>query len=247
MKKTKLFLAMFGLSCLTVQANEVEVYSKVGLPGVAVGAGYGINEYVSVRADYATLGSIKRDFKKREFAYNAKLKNDKLNLMVDFFPFKNGFRITSGLGLLATKASATGHVKNPINQRFKLGNQTYHIQIDEKDKAYAEIKYPSVSPYLGLGYGHHIKQKNGNEWGFLFDVGVYFGSAKTHLSLSQTLNDKLVDADQVASQASGTARTRAESQAYINQNLEQERSKVSEVSSRFKVLPAVSLGISYNF
>lgn len=244
MNITRLPIAfLIGMTSISTSsyASDINVYSKVGLPGLTLGAGYNVNEYIGVRADYATLGSIKREFEEDEISYNAKLKNDKFNLMLDLYPFKGGFRLTSGLGMISTKLNANGHSRLASKQEFKLGDKKYEINISSDDQVSAQIKYPSVSPYLGIGYGHNIKQTNG-EWGFLFDVGVYFGKPKTQLSLSNSLNDKLAEAEKRA----GNISTK-EAQENIDYHLNKAREDLSSSVGKLKVLPALSLGISYHF
>lgn len=214
------------------------IYGKSGLPGFTLGVGYGFNEYVTARADFATLGTIKRKITSDDVTFDAAFSNNKVNLLVDIFPFANGFRLTSGLGLLSTKLSAKGYPTNTISQQFKFGESTYSIQVDQNDNINAEVRFPKASPYLGLGYGHHFKQQNGNELGFLFDLGVYIGKPTSTLNISQSLNDKLAAAEKVTDRNS--SRT-------VKQDIDSEKAKIDEVLNKVPVLPVISLGISYRF
>lgn len=245
MKALKMLtVGLLGLYSATSSAylvKDVEVYGKAGLPGFGVGVGYALHDKVTVRGDFASLGAINRDFKQRDIDYHAKLKNDKLNVMFDFFPFDNGLRVTSGLGFLSTKLTATGTGRSASNQTFKIGNKTYNIAIDGNDNINASLTYPSVSPYIGLGYGHHIKQQNGGEWGFLFDVGMYLGKGKTSIGVSSSLMDKLVAAEQEL----GVSTERA--QQLVNERINNEKSRFTDKVDKFRVLPAISLGVSYRF
>lgn len=243
-KVTVLALSILGALSGQTLAQEIDdfnVYGRAGLPGFGVGLGYALNDNLTLRTDLTTLGTIKRDFKQGDVDYQAKLKNDKINVMLDYFPFESGFRFTSGIGLLSTKLSATGHGRSLTNHTFKIGDKTYNVAIDGNDSVNAEYKYPAISPYIGLGFGHHIKQQNGGEWGFLFDMGLYLGKGKSSVSINDSLNQKLLNAEQ----SLGTST--AEAQRIVNNSIEAEKRNFADKVSKYKVLPAISIGVSYHF
>lgn len=238
--KTAAAALLVFLSTSALATDGLSVYSKLGLPGFTIGTGYNFNENFGVRADYATLGSITYDFDDDDISYQAKLKNDKINLALDYFPFANGFRLTSGIGLLPTKLTASGHGKSSISKSFTIGDQKYDITIDGNDSVNAEVKYSSVSPYLGLGYGHHIKQGKG-EWGFLFDFGVYFSKPRTSLGVSSSLYDKLLEAEKTS------GRDLSQAKVEIDNRIEAEKASLQDKVGKIKMLPALSFGVSYHF
>lgn len=129
----------------------VEVYGKAGFAGV--GVGYGVNERFTVRGDFMTVGSPSHDFDEDDIKYDVELKNNKFNLMADYFPMNNGFRITAGLGFGKTKLDGYGVARNQTTHNLKIGNQRYDIAVTGNDKVYAKVEYPNVSPYIGIGWG----------------------------------------------------------------------------------------------
>lgn len=253
MRKSVLNLFAVGLcglvstSAMAVYVPDTAVYGRVGTSGIGVGGAYALSENVTLRGDFSSFGAIKRDFKQRDINYSAKVKNDKLNLMFDFFPFDNGLRLTSGLGFLRTSLTATGVASSSGNRSFKIGNRTYNLTMDSNDTVNASFKYPVVSPYIGLGYGHHIKQQKGGEWGFLVDLGVYLGKGKSSLNVSQSLNDKLVNAELDAATVRGETLTKAQAQASVNDRISQETQRFTDRADKFKVIPVISVGVSYRF
>lgn len=239
---TMALLALSSSSNANTTNLNLGIYSKIGLPGFTLGAGYGLNEYVTARIDFSTLGSIQRSFQPEDdLSFQAKFSNHKLNLLFDIFPFTNGFRLTSGMGLLSTELSAIGYSTKP--QSIQLGDKSYNVSLDQRDNIRLNINFPKVSPYLGLGYGHHIKQQNGSELGFLFDVGVYLGKPKMTLNISSSLNDKLIRVEEQLMN-SGIS---FQAQQRVNQNVEAEKAKLDKYVNKVSLLPAISLGISYRF
>ncbi|QMT31243.1 outer membrane beta-barrel protein [Alysiella filiformis] len=220
------------------QAEDLEVYGKAGIPGVGVGVGYGVSDNVTVRGDLTTLGNIKRDFHYRAFDFDAKLKTNKLNVHADYFPMEdNAFRLTTGLGFGKTSLEATGKSDSSSKQTFKLGGKTYEVNLTGNDTLDVEVKYPAVSPYFGIGWGHDVKRKKAGEWGFSADLGFYAGKPKTTVSINSDLRQKLVDSQ------GGTEAAVKE----LDSRLAQETEKVKDKVEKYKVIPVVNFGVTYHF
>ncbi|UOP04108.1 hypothetical protein [Conchiformibius kuhniae] len=245
MKKIVLgLLAWAGIagSALADDNHRFEAYGKAGLPNIAGGVAYGINDKVTVRGDIGLFG-ISRDFDEGDVKYTAKVRNHKANVYADYFPMSNGFRLTGGAALGRTTIEANGTAQVTQEQTFKLGGEKYTVQIDGNDKVKASVKYPAFSPYLGIGWGHNVKTGKG-AWGFNADLGVFIGSPKTTVSLSNELNDKLVAA---AAKGGATPAEIAKGQAEINSRLDEEKKKIQDNVGKVKALPMVSVGVSYRF
>ena len=84
----------------------------------------------------------------------------------------------------------------------------------------ADVKIPKVTPYVGIGWGHHRREPG---WGFLADLGVSIGKAK--LDVDTNLASYGV------------------SQADIDREVEDLKDDVGKV----RVVPQLSLGVSYRF
>lgn len=229
--------------------NNVQVYGNLGLSGVDVGVGYGVNEHFTVRSDIATMGEINKNFNEDEIAYKAKFKNHKVNFLADYFPSSSsGFRLTTGVGLGRTQLEANGSAKYKQSRSFEFGDRHYNINVDSNDSVYADVKYPSVSPYLGIGFGHNIAQKKSG-WGFVADLGVYIGAPKHHISVSNSLNDKLVNAQAILDGAgvNVTDEQKAAAQVEVNRRIDIEKKKIQDKIGKYRVIPTLSVGVSYTF
>lgn len=236
--------ATLALSTANAQnfAENLEVYGKAGVPGVGVGVGYGINDNVTVRGDFSTLGRINRSFNHRAFDFDAKFKTDKVNINADYFPMpNNAFRLTTGLGFGRTELTATGKSEGNSSQTFKVGGKTYTVDLTSNDTLDVELKYPAVSPYFGIGWGHDVKRKKAGEWGFTADLGFYAGKPKTTVSINSDLRQKLVESD--VSRFGSVAAAEQE----LDKRIAKETEKVKDKVEKFKVVPMLNVGFTYNF
>lgn len=93
--------------------------------------------------------------------------------------------------------------------------------LDAGDRFDVKIKFPSATPYVGLGYGHHAVKG----LGFHADFGVSIGRTK------------------LTATATGPTLSTAVSQADIDAELAELRDGVGKV----RVLPQLSIGLNYRF
>lgn len=202
--------------CLAASSAQAgELYTKIGLPGVMVGWAQPLNSQFGLRIDYATLGDRTEQRTEDGILYDAKLKLGRAALLADWFPFSGGFRVTSGvtsnqyrLDLLATGAGGS----------LTIGNTTYNTT--SADKFLVKVRYPSSTPYVGLGWGHQAS----SGLRFSFDVGAMIGKATVSYSLTGPVSQRA-------------------SQADIDTELAELRSGVGKV----RAVPQISLGLGYSF
>lgn len=199
------------------QAIAGEIYIGAGLPGVMLGYVQPLNPSFSLRGDWATLGTLRKQTAESGVNYDAEVGFNRAGLFADWFYF-GGLRFTGGLTFNNLKANfvAQGNGSN-----FTIGGQTFVS--DPSDRLNISIKYPKTTPYLGLGYGHQAS----TGFGVTFDIGASFGTAtvsETHSGLNLG-NPALV------------------SQANIDAELAQLRDGVAKI----QYIPQVSLGVNYRF
>jgi len=218
--------ACCALSPLSAQARGV--YAKAGILGAGLGYSHSISDTMSVRIDATTVGSISRQRTVGSIGYKAKLKADQLGLYGDWFPFANGFRLSAGVYLRSMEVKAEG--RPTAAGTVRVNNTVVGYGTD--DALSGRVKFPSVAPYLGLGWGHHGAQEAG--FGFVFDVGVSFGKPKTTLSANDNLTAKL----NVAAAALGTTAAN---------EIAAERRELARKANKLKIFPHLSVGVSYRF
>lgn len=204
-----------------------EMYVQGGLLGAGVGYAYGFNERLTFRGDVTTMGTFSKDFSTNDMKYKGKLRNNVGTLYADWFPFDSGFRLTAGVGFRDTRIEA--HGKPSAFGSLKIGGE--RIGVSPDDSAKAEVKYPSVTPYLGIGYGHNVGQHAKAGWGFIADAGVYYGKPKVSFDVSESVMNKL------------NAATRGRGEEAI----EKEKSELRDKIGKFNFIPALYVGVSYRF
>ena len=196
-------------------AQAGELYTKIGLPGAILGYSQPIGPLFGLRVDYATVGERTDRRNEDGINYDTKLKLNRAALLADWFPFAGSFRLTSGitsnqykLDLLATGAGGS----------LTIGNTTYTTTANDQFRV--QVKFPSSTPYFGVGWGHGM----GSGLRFSFDVGAKFGKATVSYALSGPI------AQQV-------------SQDDIDAELAELRDGVGKV----KAVPQISFGVGYSF
>lgn len=209
-------LALGALLALTPgQAQATEVYLKAGAPGVGGGIALPMSPHLGLRADYLKLGERRERRTEDGIDYDATAKAARGALLADWFPFGGSFRFTLGatsnqykIDLLASGAGGS----------LTLGSSTYNTTA--ADQFRVQVKFPSSTPYVGLGWGHGM----GSGLRFSFDIGASVGKAT------------------VSYQLSGPIATQA-SQADIDAELAELRDGVG----RIKAIPQLTFGLGWSF
>lgn len=212
------FAAVLALAAtgLLPQAQAGEVYANVGLPGIGLGYAHPIDSRFTVRADFMTLGSRSKSTTEEGIRYDGRYKLQRLAVLGDWFPFGGSFRLTGGLSSNQYKVTldATG-----ANGSLTIGDRTYTTTAADGLKV--EVKFPGVTPYLGIGWGH----QSASGWRFGADIGALVGRAK-------------VDA---------TVRGALASQPDIQANLDKELAELRDGVGKVRAIPQLSVAIGYGF
>ena len=207
--------AALALIAVGQASQAVELYTGIGVPGVMLGVAQPLGPQFGVRVDYMTLG--KRDERSNEegITYDATLKTGRTALLADWFPFGGSFRFSGGvttnqhkIDLLATGAGGS----------LTIGDTTYVTTAQDRFRVF--VKFPTTTPYIGLGWGHH----GGSGLRFSADIGASIGKAKVSYELSGPNASAIAQAD-------------------IDAELAQLRDGVGKV----RVVPQLSVGLGYSF
>jgi len=220
-------------TCLTAPLAQAQtadhgVYAKVGFLGAGLGYAYSVSEQFSVRTDFTTVGTISRNRTEGRLDYKASLKADQLGVYGDWFPFNNGFRLS--VGLHARKLEVKAKARPNASGSVTINNT--EVAYGSGDEASGRVKFPTVAPYLGIGWGHHSGAKGGLD--FAFDLGVSYGKPKTRLNTNASLTAKL----EAAAAANGTT---------ASAELETQRRKLADTADKLKFFPQIYVGLAYRF
>jgi len=218
------FMSRVVLPCLGLAASllaasaaqAVEVYSAIGAPGLMLGVAQPINPQFTLRADLASAGNRSRNSTEKGIAYQGTLKSGRVAVFGDWYPMESGFRLTAGLSSndykLDLDASGAGRT-------VQVGDGTYTLA--PGDGLAVAMRFPSTTPYLGIGWGHRLGESG---WRFNADLGAMLGTA----SVTVTPRGALASPQAQADVAKETA---------------QLRDQVEGV----KAIPQLSIGVSYAF
>jgi len=211
---------LLSAACLASPAAHAgSAYAQVGIPGIGIGYAQALNDVVTLRGDFSTLGSHTKNGSQEGINYEGKVKVSRWGLFADYFPLGNGFRVTGGATVndMSVKLRSNVLAGTPLS----IGNAT--VTADGTERFNADIKFPKVTPYIGIGWGHMDKEPG---WGFVGDVGVSIGRAKV------TIDTNVI-------QRSGGAITQAD--------VDRETQELKDGVGKIRVLPQATLGVSYRY
>lgn len=220
MKKSSLaacVLALATCAVLPTAANAAGVYAGIGFPGLTLGYDYALSSSVSLRGEYSGGLSLSRNGQRNGIDFNGNLKANSLGAFADWYPIAgNGFRATGGVTLNTTKATFNASGNNgtaTINGKpVSLAGETFNV----------ELKYPGLTPYVGIGYNSTHNDPKG--WGFYVDAGVTIGKFNTTVSTSMVGKQGITQAD-----------------------VDAQTSSVRDSINKLSVVPKFSIGAIYSF
>jgi hypothetical protein len=206
---------LFRLAALNALA-ALAVHAQVGFPGLSIGLAQRYDSQFGARVDVSTIGSQKKNGVQEGVDYEGSAKANRLAVLGDWYPMKGAFRVTAGLTFNDATASL---VAQGAGKTFQIGN-SQSATTTADDRFNVSVKFPSVMPYVGIGWGHH--QTDGA--GFLFDLGMSLGKPKVTETHTGPVLGQI-------------------SQAEYDRELQELRDGVAKISG----LPQITLGFSYRF
>lgn len=165
--------ALSVLCALNLAAQDV----SIGLIGSTLGAGIevttGITDKLNLRGLIAGL-NYSKTLTESDVQYDADLKLMGGGLLLDYYPFESGLRLSIGGIYNGTELSVTG---KPTGTNYVINGVTYTAA--DVGTLTGAIEYKKLMPYAGIGFANPMK---GSAFTFGFDVGALFGSPSTSLN-----------------------------------------------------------------
>ena len=205
-----------GLACAGA-TRAAGVYAGLGVPGVVLGFVLPISPNVTVRTDFATLGTRTATRVESGVSYDARVKTDRIGAFVDWFPFSGRFRLTAGVTGNDMKAQLGAFGAGKV---VTIGNNSYTLQAT--DRFDADINFPRSTPYLGIGWGH---RGGPTGLGFHADIGVSIGRP----AVTTRVSGNLALAPTIAA------------------DVQQEEAQLRDTVRRIRAVPQLTLGADYRF
>ena len=205
--------AAIALVLLPLAASSAEIYAGAGSTGAELGLAQAVGSSFTVRLEGNAL-SYRTHFTTDGIDYDARLKSGNAAAYLDGFVI-GSVRITGGalIGSRKFHGTATG-----LGNTVQINGVSYPIS--PGDALDFDAKFPSVTPYLGLGYGHRA----GAGLQLYADAGVAYGRPKVTLSPLASLAMKISPTDLLAEQQS-----------------------VQDKADRYRAYPVLKVGLSYGF
>lgn len=192
--------------------------------GGTTGAGLGLVNYWSphwtFRADLTGGLSKRRDkYIAGDVVYgDAKLDVRGGGLYADYHPFQGDVRVVGGIGLRAPQLAAK--LELAPGAQVDVGGTTYDIT--GQGQWVAEADFPSVMPYLGVGWGFHPQASS--RWSFGLDLGVLLGQLK-----------------------SSYFAINADGSRFALPDVTREQREFDDAVARWKAWPVLQVSLSYRF
>lgn len=241
LKKPRLLLLLLTLStAVTCIANEQTISepdtSDTGSWNFHVGAsarvstlGYGLEvsvpvfqDQLNVRAGFNTFNyeyeDDSNDGSSQDLTLKADLKLHSMPLLLDWHPFKGGFRLSTGLVFNSNEINATGICEVAS---CELGDMSFDAATLGTTNVHVDLG--GTQPYLGLGYGNAVSSKGG--FSFAFDLGILFQDPTVTVTPSASC------------QADPDCREQAA----------QEEADLNDDAQDLGLYPVLSFGLSYMF
>lgn len=224
MKRNNLISAV-AAGLIVLVASTARADTSIGLKAGTLGGGvelaHAFGETLGFRISANGLNySATESYE--DIDYDAKLKLATGQLLLDWFPFSNNFRISAGAVYNGNKLTLNG-VPSP-GGTFTIDGVTYSSS--DVSSLNGTVKFRKGAPYVGLGYGRPVGK------GLLFtaDLGVLFQGAPQS-TLTATC---------------GPA-TSASTCAQIQNSVAAEQAQLDDDMHKFQYYPVVSIGLAYVF
>jgi opacity protein-like surface antigen len=137
---------------------------KAGSLGYGAEFAIGLNEQYNIRAGFSYF-VYSSNFEEDDYGkmLEGKFGFRSISVLGDWHPFRNNFRLSTGLFFCNNKAT----VKAEPGFELALDDEDYFV-----DSFTGGIRFNNVNPYLGLGYGNLVKR--GGPVVFSMDLGVMY-------------------------------------------------------------------------
>lgn len=220
----KLLVGAMALSLLmtTVVATEerdMNVGLKLSTLGLGLDASMPINDTFSVRFNVNGASATQTDSQDGN-DFEGTLDLFTAGVLLDYYPFENNFRVSSGLYYNGN--GFKGNIKPSNGVDIDIDGTTYSTSdIASLD---SDISFDTTAPYLGIGWGNDAHDKG---WGFTFDFGaMYHGSGKADLT------------------ANGVNSFIAQQ---LENDIAAEEKSINDDLAKVKFYPVIAIGVNYSF
>ena len=204
-----------------VSLADTSIGLRAGTLGGGVELAHAFTEKLGFRVSANGL-NYSRSETRESVDYDARLKLQSGQLLLDWFPFSNNFRLSAGAMYNGNKFTLDG--KPSPGGTFTINGTTYSSS--DVGSLNGKVDFRKAAPYVGLGYGRPV----GKGLSLTADLGVLFqGSPRSTLS------------------ATCGAVTPAPTCAQIQSDVAAEQNKFNDDIAKYRFFPVLSIGLAYVF
>tara|TARA_B110000305_G_C19090678_1_gene470617 strand:+ start:36 stop:713 length:678 start_codon:yes stop_codon:yes gene_type:complete len=216
-----LLITIFGVLS-AVQAGSLRYHpwsftAKIGTTGLGADISKKLGDKFKFRIGASFL-DFDYDATESNIDYGINIKMLSLSGIIDYHPFSNGFRISSGLMYNQNELNLVSET----NTLFNIGGDTYTI--NEVSAVNGNIDFGNFRPYLGVGYD--TSYTDNDSFGLTLDLGVIY-QGDPDISLRAT---------------GPNAQT-----AQVERSINRETQELEEDFDTFKIYPVVNIGVNFNY
>jgi hypothetical protein len=208
------------LACMIANAD-----TSIGLSAGTLGGGielaHAFTERLGIRIG---ANGLKYDSTEtyQSVDYDSKLKLATGELLFDWFPFANNFRISAGAMYNGNKLTLSG--KPSPGGTYTINGVSYPASaIGSLD---GNVDFTKAAPYFGLGYGRPV----GRGFSLTADLGVLF-QGSPHSTLTATCGPG----------------TPAATCTQLQSDVAAEQAQLNDDLHKYQYYPVVSIGLAYTF
>ncbi|HEY5798608.1 MAG TPA: hypothetical protein VIT92_00230 [Burkholderiaceae bacterium] len=218
--KKLLAAATAGLALTAAGAHaDTTVAAVIGTTGLGLQVSAPFSEKWAVRLG-ANGMARSYDTTSNQVRYDLDLKIRSVDLLLDFHPMMNPFRVSAGVTYNGN--TLTG-VARPAGASYVFNGRSYPTaSIGRVD---ADVEFRAGAPYLGIGWGTSARMSG--SWSFVSDLGVQFTGQPTARVVSRDCTGPLCPT--------------------LAADLAVERAKLQDELDKLKAYPVVRVGVSYTF
>ncbi|MGV3710237.1 MAG: hypothetical protein ACO1Q7_15495 [Gemmatimonas sp.] len=210
--------AALGAQSSTSGTVDMSIGLRVGTLGIGVEANKLITSRLGARVGY-NMFSKTTTREQDDITFDADIKLHSFTALLDFYPSARGsFHLTGGV--ITNPLEFTG-VGVPSGAGYEIDGTTYTAA--QVGTLNASGEFPSVLPYVGIGFGTPATSKKGVK--FVVDIGAGIGQPTLNLKATNPMNN-----------------------AQLAAHVENQRVKTQEdIRKYLKVWPSVTVGLAFAF
>ncbi|MDA0323932.1 MAG: hypothetical protein O2923_14620 [Verrucomicrobia bacterium] len=168
-------LLNLAISPCALQAGDANfaVGAKISTLGIQAEATVALTDTLNLRGSYNFL-DYSTDEKFDDINYAVDINFSSVSALIDWHPFKNGFRITGGV----VQHNSDATLDATPTEAERIGDTVYPAEII--GTVTGDVDFDDLAPYVGIGFGNAIGDST--SFSFSFDLGVAIQSYDITLS-----------------------------------------------------------------